>query len=132
MGQVYQVFAKVDLTNRVAIRTPFGTGYSALGRVTREPLICLRFDFRSRIGTEKRACAYRLNFTCLISRKTGQVPYQDSTWTITALIRVGFDLGTFLPKVINKHWPTSKDQSLRGSRTASGLPEITREMLAKI
>lgn len=55
MGQVYQVFAKVDFTNRVAIRTPFGTGYSALGRVTREPLICLRFDFRSRIGTEKRA-----------------------------------------------------------------------------
>ena len=47
----------------------------------------------------------------------------------TALIRVGFDLGTFLPKVINKHWPTSKDQSLRGSRTASSLPTTRPEAI---
>jgi hypothetical protein len=34
VGQVYQVFAKVDFTNRVAIRTLFETDSFALGRAT--------------------------------------------------------------------------------------------------
>src|SRR5579863_8070405 len=64
-GQVYQVFAKVDFTNRVAIRTAFGTGYSALGYVTREPLIYLRFHFRSRFSRQESSNAHLVSFDSL-------------------------------------------------------------------
>jgi hypothetical protein len=35
---------------------------------------------RADISTEKRACVDRFTFTCLVSRVTGNLPYQDSTF----------------------------------------------------
>jgi len=38
------------------------------------------------ISPAKRARVYRFDFTCLVSRITGQVPYQDFTFPVSAFI----------------------------------------------